>query len=181
MTPVPRRRLRPPAWLRWPRRTARLRFTAVYGGIFLLSGAALVAITYFLFERATAYTQPRLPRIPHAPAIRDLRPQGLANALGQLAKDQFQLSQNLRPLSTTVHVLHPGAFGVTPGLTLDQRQLAQDQHQLKQAVHQLAAAVHQIARAGSVQAAQRAADSHQLLVNSAIALTIDAVLAILAG
>lgn len=41
--------------------------------------------------------------------------------------------------------------------------------------------MHQVAQAGSVQAAQRAADSHQLLVNSGIALAIVAVLALLAG
>jgi signal transduction histidine kinase len=52
--------------------------------------------------------------------------------------------------------------------------LAQGQHQLTQAVHQLA-------KAGSVQAAQRAADSHQLLVNSGIALAIVAALALVAG
>ncbi len=38
-----------------------------------------------------------------------------------------------------------------------------------------------MSQAGSVQAAQRAADSHQLLVNSGIALAIVAVLALLAG
>jgi signal transduction histidine kinase len=47
--------------------------------------------------------------------------------------------------------------------------------------HQLAQSVHQLAQAGPVQAAQRAADSHQLLVNSGIALAIAAVLALLAG
>jgi len=66
-------------------------------------------------------------------------------------------------------------------LTQKQHQLAQDQHQLARAVHQLAAAVHQLSQAGSVQAAQRATDSHQLLVNSGIALAIMAVLAVLAG
>ena len=65
---ISRLRLRAPAWLHWPRRTARLRFTALYGGLFLFSGAALVAITYVLFERATRYTKPQLPQIPHAPA-----------------------------------------------------------------------------------------------------------------
>src|SRR5581483_5906153 len=62
-----------------------------------------------------------------------------------------------------------------------QHQLAQGQHKLAQAVDQLAGAVHQMARAGSVQAAQRAADSHQLLVDSGIALAIVAVLALLTG
>ena len=60
-------------------------------------------------------------------------------------------------------------------------QLTRDQHQLAQAVHQLALAVHQVAQAGTVQAAQRAADSHELLVNSGIALALVAVLALLAG
>lgn len=69
---------------------------------------------------------------------------------------------------------------MTP-LTRDQQQLANDQHRLSLAVNQLARAVHQVAQAGSVQAAQRAADSHQLLVNSGIALAIVAVLALGAG
>ena len=33
---------------RLPRRTVRLRLTALYGGLFLLSGAGLLAITYVL-------------------------------------------------------------------------------------------------------------------------------------
>jgi signal transduction histidine kinase len=73
-------------------------------------------------------------------------------------------------------------------LSQDQHQLAQagnklthDQHQLALAGNQLAQAVHQLAQAGPVEAAQRAVDSHQLLVNSGIALAIVAVLALLAG
>ena len=50
---VPRRLLRVPRrWLRLPRRTVRLRLTLVYGGLFLLSGAALLAITYLLVSRS---------------------------------------------------------------------------------------------------------------------------------
>jgi signal transduction histidine kinase len=37
-----------PAVLRRPRRTVRLRLTLLYGGLFLVSGVALLAITYFL-------------------------------------------------------------------------------------------------------------------------------------
>ena len=48
-------------------------------------------------------------------------------------------------------------------------------------MHQLAQSVHQLAQAGTVQAAQRAVDSHQLVVNSGIALAVVAVLALLAG
>ena len=194
---VPRLGLGSPAWLRLPRRTARLRFTAVYGGLFLLSGAALVATTYVLFERATEYRAPQLPQIPHTPAIHDLQlglaqgPTAFARALPQLAKaqlklaqDQYQLSQNLGPKGGGVR---PGSF-TPPRLVADQRQLAQDQHQLTRDQHQLgvvqqqlAAAVHQIAQSGAVQTAQRAADSHQLLVDSGIALGIVAVLALLLG
>jgi signal transduction histidine kinase len=38
----------PRGWLRRPRRTVRLRLTLVYGGLFLLSGAGLLAVTYAL-------------------------------------------------------------------------------------------------------------------------------------
>jgi signal transduction histidine kinase len=34
------------SWLHWPRRTVRLRLTALYGVLFLLSGTGLLAITY---------------------------------------------------------------------------------------------------------------------------------------
>src|SRR2546430_16090083 len=44
--PAPAARWVPHRWL--PRRTVRLRLTLVYGCLFLLSGAALLAITYLL-------------------------------------------------------------------------------------------------------------------------------------
>ena len=37
-----------------PRRTVRLRLTLLYGGLFLVSGAALLAVTYLLVVNATA-------------------------------------------------------------------------------------------------------------------------------
>jgi len=55
------RLLRPPAsWLRLPRRTARLRLTLLYSGLFLISGAAMLAITNIL-ARTTglfSFTEP---------------------------------------------------------------------------------------------------------------------------
>jgi signal transduction histidine kinase len=49
------RRLAAPApWPRLPRRTARLRLTLLYGGLFTFAGAGLLAFTYWLFSRATA-------------------------------------------------------------------------------------------------------------------------------
>ena len=38
----------PRSWLRLPRRTARLRLSLLYGGLFLICGAGLLAITYAL-------------------------------------------------------------------------------------------------------------------------------------
>jgi signal transduction histidine kinase len=174
-------RLTPPSWLRLPRRTARLRLTALYGGLFLLSGVALVAITYGLFERATEYRAPRLPKVPHTPAIQHLQlPRPLAQALPHVERVQHQLVQDQYQLRLPPH--RPAGFQLpVPQLAKEQDRLHSTQHQLAQAVHQLAQAVHQVAQAGPVQAAQRAADSHQLLINSGIALAIVAVLAVLAG
>jgi signal transduction histidine kinase len=176
--------------LRLPRRTARLRLTALYGGLFLLSGIALVAITYGLFERATEYKAPRLPAIPHTPASQRLQlpfppapaknlPAGLAIAVQhpQLVQAQRELGHAYQELTQVRPQL---LLGGPAQLTRIQHQLTQAQHQLAQGQRQLTDAVHQLAQVGPAQAAQRAADSHQLLVNSGIALAIVAVLALLA-
>ena len=183
--PSSRLQLRRPAWLHLPRRTARMRLTALYGGLFLVSGAALVVASYLLFERATAFTRPALPQIPHTPSLQDLENLPLPKAFAAVTNDQSQVIhiENLLgqpavvgPLSSTNH---PGDIS-GPVTTLVSR-LELDQHQLTKATNHLAQAVHQLAQTGSIQAAQRATDSHELLVNSAIALGIVAVLALLAG
>jgi signal transduction histidine kinase len=192
-------RLAPPAWLRFPRRTARIRLTILYGALFLFSGVALVAITYALFERATEYRKPHLPKIPRTPSIQDLQqvlqqllaqgpfsyPQppkpenfGLAQAQQGIAQLRQELADTGSPLTARFTTSLPH---LQTQLAQIQHQLAQGQHQLAQGQHQLAQAVQQLARAGTVQAAQRAADSHQLLVNSGIALAIVAMLALLAA
>ena len=171
--PPPRLRLRSPDRLRWPRRTARVRLTVLYGGLFLISGVVLVASTYVFFERATAYTPPQLPKIPQTPAI-----QLLPKLPGSLGQDLNLLQQARQQLSQAPT---PEAVGVPPMLGHVEQQLTRAQHQLHQAQRQLEQAVHQVARAGSVQAAQRAADSHELLVDSGIALAIVVLLALLAG
>ncbi len=184
--PIFRLELRRPAWLHVPRRTARVRLTALYSGLFLISGAGLVAATYVLFERATAFTKPALPQIPRAaPSLQDLQNLPLPKAFAAVANDQSQVVHLLNQLGQ-----HAGAgLPSSPNQPLDfsgpvatlESRLEQDQHQLAIATNHLAQAVHQLAQAGSIQAAQRATDSHQLLVNSAIALGIVAVLALLVG
>jgi signal transduction histidine kinase len=53
----------PPRWLRLPRRTARLRLTVLYGGAFLVCGAAVLALTYLL---DTALVPPKRLKFPVA-------------------------------------------------------------------------------------------------------------------
>src|ERR1017187_4986928 len=54
MTNPVRRLLTPSSWLRLPRRTARLRLTVLYGALFTAAGAAVLGVTFWLFQRATA-------------------------------------------------------------------------------------------------------------------------------
>ncbi len=191
MTSVAHPRLVPPSWLRLPRRTARLRLTALYGGLFLLSGVALVATTYVLFERATEYRAPHLPTIPHTPAIQHLqlplKPAKPLTPLGQsvVIEHGHPLAQAQQELAHAQYELGQAGprliVGVPTQLARVQQQVTQARHQLEQDQRQLTDAVHQLAQVGPAQAAQRAADSHDLLVNSGIALAIVAVLAVLAG
>lgn len=195
--------------LRLPRRTARLRLTALYGVLFLVSGVALVAITYGLFQHATAYKTPRLPKIPPAPAIGHLHiprpaaagfygvPKGQSVQMKVIKGQNVQVVQNPPPLAAAQQELGAaqqelggarlgGARSLLIGglptqLAEVQHQVTRAQHQFEQGQRQLADAVHQLAQLGAVQAAQRATDSHELLVDSGIALAIVAVLALLAG
>jgi signal transduction histidine kinase len=183
-------RLAPPSWLRLPRRTARLRLTALYCGLFLLSGVALVAITYVLFQRATEYRTPHLPKVPHTAAIQHLKlpfspEKALPTGQSVVIEHPHQLTQAQRELGQAQYELTQAQprliVGVPTLLGRVQDQITQAQHQLAQGQRQLAGAVQQLAQVGPAQAAQRAADSHQLLVDSGIALAIVAVLALLAG
>ncbi len=158
-------------WLRLPRRTARLRLTTLYGGLFLLSGAALVSATYVLFERVTAFKTPHLPKILKASVLRKLLGQSpLGQTLPKLAYVNRLLTTDQKNF----------AAGAGP-LARDKKALAADQHQLTQAVTQLTHAVHQLAQTSAIEAAQRADDSHRLLFTSGIALAVVTVLALLAG
>src|SRR5271163_1226582 len=95
MPPISRHEVRWPAWLHVPLRTARIRLAALYGGLFLVSGAALVAATYLLFERATAFTKPALPRVPRAPSLQELENLPLPKAFAAVANDQSQVIHTL--------------------------------------------------------------------------------------
>jgi signal transduction histidine kinase len=80
--------------LRLPRRSIRLRLTLLYGGLILLSGAALLAITFLLVKRATvperAKTIVRQGAIPN-PLPRNLQQQVQLAVAHQHASDLNQL------------------------------------------------------------------------------------------
>jgi hypothetical protein len=56
-------RLRLPAWLWLPRRTARLRLTTLYGSVFLMCCAAVLALTYLL-DGYAAHLASAITRLP---------------------------------------------------------------------------------------------------------------------
>jgi len=60
---ISRPRLYPPAWLPRPRRTARLRLTALYGGVFLVCGAGVLGLTYLL-DGYAAHLSSGVARLP---------------------------------------------------------------------------------------------------------------------
>src|SRR5579875_3377539 len=132
------------SWLRMPRRSARSQLTLLCGTLITLSGAALVAITYLLFERATRYRRPSLPTIPRTPAIQHLQHLKLlpSGALSQLASPPLPLGRATQGLADVQLELKGFAAQTYPGaphlLAHIEQQLAQDQHQLTQAGDQLA-------------------------------------------
>jgi len=65
-------------WPRLPRRSARLRLTVLFGGLFLVSGVILLAVTYLLVDQATG------PGNNSVPAQLTISPTGSA-ARGQIA------------------------------------------------------------------------------------------------
>jgi two-component system, OmpR family, sensor histidine kinase VanS len=60
-------RLTPQRLLHLPSRTVRLRLTLLYGGLFLVSGLALLAITYLLYRNSTGVDLIVPTGIPHGP------------------------------------------------------------------------------------------------------------------
>jgi signal transduction histidine kinase len=83
-------RLAPPSWLHLPRRTARLRLTLLYGGLFSICGAALLTITYLLSEQAIDRGQ----AVP-IPPVSDVRVHHLEPASGGSAADALAAADRL--------------------------------------------------------------------------------------
>jgi signal transduction histidine kinase len=100
-THTDRQPLAPRSWWRRPRRTARLRLTLLYGGLFLACGAALLAITYGLVRASVPHEVPQAVTYPHG--REHTRPRGApaapateipAGPLRQAALKQKQIDLN---------------------------------------------------------------------------------------
>ena len=104
----------PARWVRLPRRSARLRLTVLYAGLFLVSGAAVLAITYLLVEhwRLPLYQGPTRISIPPAgnPAAHLLQQQRLA--------DLHQLLQALAVALAVVAVVSIASGWIVAGRVL---------------------------------------------------------------
>jgi signal transduction histidine kinase len=135
-----------------PRRTVRLRLTLVYAGLFLASGAVLLAITYVLVRNATREV-----------FVGTNSNGGNVVIAGGLGKTQVATVNNANPPVT-------GTFGSTPRSTL----LTPKQLTPKQ----LAA---QARREFALAKRQRNAELRQLLEQSGIALAIMAALSVVLG
>jgi signal transduction histidine kinase len=130
--------------LRHPRTTVRWRLTLLYGGLFLISGAALLAVTYTLVDNAVVFPQRSTLSFLRA------RP-GLHN---QAVPPDFAAS----PPSQT-----PLTKPVPPAIA----------HLLRTQQGQKAL--------GEVVFTQRVADMHQLIVESALALAVMALISTALG
>jgi signal transduction histidine kinase len=131
--------------LRHPKTTVRWRLTLLYGGLFLVSGAALLAITYTLVDNAVVF--------PQRSTLSFLRP-------GQVATRRGMVPPNFTPSPGRVHAIETP---LPPPI----------QHLLRTREGRKAL--------GEVVFTQRVADLHQLIVESALALAVMALISTALG
>ncbi len=148
--------------MRHPQTTVRWRLTLLYGGLFLISGVALLAITYTLVDNAAVFPQgPRFSLVRGGPA-------------GALARAEAALAGgDLRNLAA---VPSPGPASV-PATA-----------QFKVAGKKVPPPIQRLLRTPSGQKAlgevvytQRVADLHQLIIESALALALMAIISTALG
>ncbi len=97
--------------LHLPRRTIRLRLALLYGGLFFISGAALLTITYTFVSRTHGvYSQPIPIQFGHSSSSAKSSgppPQGLAGP----GEEGVQPTLHARPGGASVQVFNPGQHG----------------------------------------------------------------------
>jgi signal transduction histidine kinase len=151
---------------RHPKTTVRWRLTLLYGGLFLISGAALLAITYTLVDHAAVF--PQGPRVAY---IRALPSGALARAEAALASPELHKLATFpgpSPSSGSVKVAPNAEFTLA-----GQKVPAPIERLLRTRQGQKAL--------GQVVGTQRVADLHQLIIESALALALMAILSTALG
>jgi signal transduction histidine kinase len=154
---VPRRLGRVVDRVRHPQTTVRWRLTLLYGGLFLVSGAALLAITYTLVDNAAVF--PQGPRFFVGPGAA-LPNGGLGGtALTKLGATSFQTHARPQAVTTPKQITVKGFPRRVPPPIQRLLRTTEGQKAL-----------------GEVFVTQRVADLHQLIIESVIALALMAIL-----
>ena len=141
--------------MRRPRTTVRWRLTLLYGGLFLVSGAVLLVITYALVDHAAVFPQgPRIAWIGSRRAVLHEQPAVAGGELRKLAT---------LPGATSIDIPANAQFTVAgqkvPPPIARLLRTRQGQRAL-----------------GEVVGTQRVADLHQLIIESALALALMAII-----
>jgi signal transduction histidine kinase len=111
-------RLAPAGWLRAPRPTARLRLTLLYGMLFLLSGAILLAVTYLLLGQATGFlTLPDGEKVMFGNVTR-FAPSGRVQHQDRAGSEPPQFMQHLQAQAVQLHAYEMHQLLIRSGIAL---------------------------------------------------------------
>lgn len=147
--------------VRHPQTTVRWRLTLLYGGLFLISGVALLAITYTLVDNAAVF--PQGPRFSFVNGRASLNVRRVA-------------AQKLHSQA----VPSPSLSGTTP-VTVGPATIKGFPRAVPAPIQRLLRTTEGQKALGEVVITQRVADLHQLIIESAIALALMAILSTALG
>ena len=153
--------------MRHPQTTVRWRLTLLYGGLFLVSGVALLAITYTLVDNAAVF--------PQGPRFSFIRGQPVLN-LERAAAQQTAAQPTTLPDNVTTP---PGARQVAAAKV--PTTIYGFPRKLPPPIQRLLRTTEGQKALGDVVITQRVADLHQLIIESAIALALMAILSTALG
>jgi signal transduction histidine kinase len=146
--------------VRHPQTTVRWRLTLLYGGLFLISGVALLAITYTLVDNAAVF--PQGPRFSYVDGRASL--------------------SVLHPASVPSHARSPSLSRTTPVTVAPGRATIKGfPRALPPPIQRLLRTTEGQKALGEVVITQHVADLHQLIIESAIALALMAILSTALG
>lgn len=145
-----------------PQTTVRWRLTLLYGGLFLISGVALLAITYTLVDHAAVF-----PQGPRVSLIGGRLTQPLARGLAEVNASEVAKLDALAPQAADSLAANPQVSVAGRKLPLPIQRLLRTRAGQK--------------ALGEVVYTQRVADLHQLIIESALALALMAIMSTALG